>query len=223
MLIDLRVYTYLPGKFRKFLHGYEQTGFALTSRHLGKTLGIFTAESGVQNRTFQFFMYESQTHRDKCRAGMLADPEWHTFVKLDSDALLQQMNTLLKPTVFSPVGGSNVPPPTLTTDGSNRLFELTTWTFRADVFDEALKLVNDCTIGPVARLMPTVIGYFVAATGSSAQLLRFAAYENGEHRDVEAATSNADPEFRHFLTTLKPFLAHEDITLLRPTAYSPLR
>src|SRR5260370_28909261 len=54
MLIDLRVYKYLPGKFHKFLRSYEQFGFPLTSRHLGKTLGIFTSESGVQNETIGY-------------------------------------------------------------------------------------------------------------------------------------------------------------------------
>ena len=103
MLIDLRVYTYLPGKFNKFLRSYEEAGFALTSRYLGRTLGILTAESGLQNRTFQFFMYESSTHRDRCRAAMLADPEWHAFVKLDADALLQQTNTLLREKTATPL------------------------------------------------------------------------------------------------------------------------
>src|SRR5260221_8144541 len=171
MLIDLRVYTYLPGKFRKFLLGYEEIGFHLTSRHLGKTLGIFLAESGVQNRTFQFFMYESSAHRDRWRLGMAADPDWHAFVKLDSDALLQQMNSLLRPTVFSPVGGEQLPSPALVVEGPTRLFELTTWTVRPDSLDEAMKLLNDNAAAVVARYAPQTIGYFVPDTGRRAQIL----------------------------------------------------
>ena len=186
MLIDLRVYRYLPGKFHKFLRSYEQFGFPLTSRHLGKTLGIFTSESGVQNRTFQFFMYESSGHRERCRIGMLADPEWHAFVKMDSDALLEQMNTLLRPTAFSPVGGERLPPPMLVADGPARLFELTTWTARPDRFDEALKLLNDNAAGALAGVGPQTIGYFVAQTGCRAQILRLVAFASEEEMAVKS-------------------------------------
>jgi len=235
MLIDLRVYRYLPGKFHKFLRSYEQFGFPLTSRHLGKTLGIFTSESGVQNRTFQFFMYESAGHRERCRVGMLADPEWHAFVKMDSDALLEQMNTLLRPTAFSPVGGERLPPPVLVTDGPARIFELTTWTARADRFEEALKLLNDNAAGTdnatgadtvtaaPAGVGPQTIGYFVAHTGCLAQILRLTAFGNEEDRDAHAALAATDSDLRSFQTALRSLIVHEDSTLLCPTAYSPLR
>ena len=229
MLIDLRVYRYLPGKFHKFLRSYEQFGFPLTSRHLGQTLGIFTSESGVQNRTFQFFMYENSGHRERCRIGMLADPEWHAFVKMDSDALLEQMNTLLRPTAFSPVGGERLPPPVLVTDGPARLFELTTWTARADRVDEALKLLNDNATGAddptgtLAGVGPQTIGYFVAQTGCRAQILRLAAFGSEEDRDACAALAATDADMRSFQTALRSLIVHEDSTLLCPTPYSPLR
>jgi hypothetical protein len=229
MLIDLRVYRYLPGKFHKFLRSYEQFGFPLTSRHLGKTLGIFTSESGVQNRTFQFFMYESSGHRERCRIGMLADPEFHAFVKMDSDALLEQMNTLLRPTAFSPVGGERLPPPVLVTEGPARIFELTTWTARSDRFEEALKLLNDHATGvdhatgAFAGVGPQTIGYFVAHTGCLAQILRLTAFGNEEDRDAHAALAATDSDLRSFQTALRSLIVHEDSTLLCPTAYSPLR
>src|SRR6266700_2289869 len=229
MLIDLRVYRCLPGKFHKFLRSYEQFGFPLTSRHLGKTLGIFTSESGVQNRTFQFFMYESSGHRERCRIGMLADPEWHAFVKMDSDALLEQMNTLLRPTAFSPVGGERLPPPVLVTDGPARIFELTTWTARPDRFEEALKLLNDHAAGTdhgtgaLGGVGPQTIGYFVALTGCLAQILRLAAFGSEEERDTHAALAATDADLRSFQTALRSLIVHEDSTLLCPTPYSPLR
>jgi hypothetical protein len=222
MLIDLRVYRYLPGKFHKFLQSYAQFGFPLTSRHLGRTLGIFTSESGVQNRTFQFFMYESSGHRERCRVGMLADPEWHAFVKMDSDALLEQMNTLLRPTAFSPVGGERLPPPVLIAEGPARLFELTTWTTRADRFDEALKLLDDNAAGMPAG-GPQTIGYFIADTGCRAQILRLVAFSSEEDRDAQAARAATDAQIRSFQTELRSLLVHEESTLLCPTSYSPLR
>ncbi|MFR8331848.1 MAG: hypothetical protein ACLU9S_05355 [Oscillospiraceae bacterium] len=39
--------------------------------HLGYNLGLFTASSGVVNRTVQWFAYDSHDHRDACRKGYL--------------------------------------------------------------------------------------------------------------------------------------------------------
>src|SRR5215469_2914695 len=127
MLVDLRVYTLLPARFHKFLESYEEVGFALTTRYLGRTLGIFVAESGVQNRTFQFFLYESSAHRDRCRAAMLADPQWGPFVRMDADALVQQTNVLLRPAAFSQLGESGSSAHQVGVSGAPRLFELKTW------------------------------------------------------------------------------------------------
>jgi uncharacterized protein YbaA (DUF1428 family) len=223
MLVDLRVYTLLPARFRKFLQSYEEVGFALTSRYLGRTLGIFTSESGEQNRTFQFFMYDSSAHRDRCRAAMLADPEFHAFVKMDADALLQQMNTLLWPTAFSPIGGTGSARPNLVVADRSRVFELKTWTCRPDCFDSALALLATSGVDLFQQHAPQSIAYFVADTGNEQQILRLAAYDSGEDRDQRKALANADPDMRAFNVSFRPLLVSEESTLLLPTTYSPLR
>jgi uncharacterized protein YbaA (DUF1428 family) len=221
MLVDLRVYTLLPGKFRQFLKSYEEVGFALTTRYLGRTLGIFTAESGVQNRTFQFFLYESSTHRDRCRAAMLADPAWHAFVKMDADALLEQRNTLLWPTAFSLIGGSGSALPLLIADRP-RLFELKTWTCRPDCLEPALARLARPGVD-LYRHVPQPIGYFTPDTGNEQQILGLAAYDSGEDRDRRKALAQADPDLQAFNASFRTLLESEDTTLLLPTTYSPLR
>lgn len=224
MLIDLRTYTYLPAKFRKFLKGYQEVGFALTSKHLGTTLGVLRSESGVQNRTFQFFMYEDSDHRDRCRAGMISDPAWADFVKMDSDALLQQSNALLVPTSYSPVGG--VPPrdaPTLTVDGKTRLFELTTWTFWPDAADEALQNIAEEGAALIDRHSPDVILYASPDTGNRNQLLRLAAYESGAAREHSRRAAASDPEVQALHGQLRRVVESVDVSLLMPIPCSPLR
>jgi NIPSNAP len=224
MIIDLRTYTYLPSKFRKFLKGYQDVGFALTSKHLGKTLGVLRSESGIQNRTFQFFMYEDSDHRDRCRAGMIADPAWAEFVKMDGDALLQQSNALLIPTKYSPVGGQaprNAP--TLAADGPSRLFELTTWTFWPDTADDAIQALADEGAPLIDRHSPDVILYASPDTGNRNQLLRLCAYESGAARDRARQAAAADPEVQALRGQLRRFVESVDESLLLPIPCSPLR
>lgn len=224
MIIDLRTYTYLPAKFRKFLKGYQDIGFALTSKHLGKTLGVMRSESGIQNRTFQFFMYEDSDHRDHCRAGMLADQAWAEFVKMDGDALLQQSNALLVPTAYSPVGGLlQQAEPTMTVEGATRLFELTTWTFWPDTADEALQAMADGGAALLDRHSPNVILYATPDTGNHHQLLRLSAYANGAARDHSHRAARADAELQGLHGQLRRVVESVDETLLVPIPCSPLR
>jgi hypothetical protein len=220
MLIDLRVYTMLPSRFYKFLKSYEEVGFALTTRYLGTTLGIFTSESGVQNRTFQFFVYENSAHRDRCRTAMLADPAWQPFVKLDADALLEQMNVLLHPAPFTDLAAPSSPRERA---ASPRLFELTTWTCRPGMRDSALALLEQGGRQLLERHGSPAIGYFTTDTGNEYQILRLAAFSSGEDRDRSNVARRADPETRAFLASFRSMLMNEDSTLLLPIKSSPLQ
>jgi hypothetical protein len=223
MLIDLRVYTYLPSKFRKFLQGYQDEGFALTSRHLGKALGIFTSESGVQNRTFQFFMYENSAHRNQCRVGMRSDPAWTTFIKIDGDALLQQQNTLLVPLssveLKVPEQGSVNRPASV----ASRIFELQTLACHPSAYQAALEMVKMKGIEFLKRHNIETIGAFSMDTGDENSIMIMCVYENDAVRDAQRAALNADSDFKAYLTSLNEMLSCRDTTLLLATPYSPLQ
>jgi hypothetical protein len=223
MIIDLRTYTYVPSKYRKFLKGYEEIGFALTSKHLGKTLGIFRPESGVQNRTFQFFMYENSQHRDIQRRGMLADPAWGEFVKIDSDALLQQMNTLLAPTSFSGLQRPSDIDPLPAEVTTARLFELHSWTCQPTRWDEMLTELANGGTAVLARHNPDTIGWFSALTGTSFRLFRLSAFEDATKRDHALAAAQADTDVQALERFLRSAIVEEETQLLLPMPYSPLR
>jgi NIPSNAP len=223
MIIDLRCYTYHPAKYRKFLKGYEDIGFALTSKHLGKTLGIFRPESGIQNRTFQFFMYENSAHRDVCRRGMLADPAWGDFVKIDSDALLQQMNTLLIPTAFSPLTKPADIDPLPAEVTQTRLFELHSWSFQPARWDEVLSRLAESGASLLARHDPEVFGWFTAATGAGYRLFRLSAFADATKRDEALIAAEADGEVSDLQSFLRSTIVAEETQMLLPMPYSPLR
>ena len=221
MIIDLRTYTYVPAKYRKFLKGYEETGFSLTSKHLGKTLGVFRPESGVQNRTFQFFMYEDSPHRDQCRRGMLADSAWGEFVRIDSDALLQQMNTLLRPMSFSKFQASADAP--VAGEGAARLFELRSWQCRPDQTDAAVASLAGGAAACIERHAGDVIGWFYADTGIDHRLFLFSAYADAEARDGARDAARRDGAASDALAALRMASIEEEAQLLLPMPYSPLR
>ncbi len=126
MIIEIRHYTYYPSEFRPFLKYYEEEGFAITSRHLGETVGIMTGISGIANRTFQFFAYKNYEHRLECRKGFLQDPVKQKFTSAADKAIIQQESILIEPTEFSPLFGKEQDKPLMVKeDGSLRYFDLT--------------------------------------------------------------------------------------------------
>ncbi|WP_157221056.1 NIPSNAP family protein [Flavisphingomonas formosensis] len=223
MIVDLRVYTYLPSKYRKFLKGYEEIGFALTSKHLGKTLGIFRPESGLQNRTFQFFMYRDSPHRDACRRGMLADPAWGEFVRIDSDALLEQRNTLLQPTSFSALQTPDDLAPEPAADQPTRLFELRSWACLPDRYDSMAKLLAEGGAALLARHAPDVLGWFTATTGVDHRLFQLTAYADALARDNSRTAAGEDLEVKALVARLRQMTREEESQLLLPMPYSPTR
>jgi NIPSNAP len=223
MIIDLRVYTYLPGKFQKFLQGYREGGFALTSRHLGKTLGIFTSESGVQNRTFQFFMYEDSRHRKQCRVGMLRDPEWTTFIKMDSDALLKQQNSVLVPLPFVGLKAPQQGPVNRPADVASRIFELQTYNCHPSGYQAALEMVKTAGVPLLKKHGVDIIGGFAMDTGNEDSFMIMCAYENDPARDAQREALKADPDFISYLRSLKECVSSQDATLLLATPYSPMQ
>ena len=216
-------YTYLPAKFRRFLQGYEEIGFPLTTRHLGRTLGIFRSESGIQNRTFQFFMYDSTRHRDACRRGMLADPAWAEFVQIDSDALLQQMNTLLLPTSFSPLDEAADFVPQSATVSTTRLFELRSWTTHPEFFDRALALIGEEGVPLMAWHGADVTGWFTSDTGIKHQIYQLRSFADASARDELRSATNEDETLVRFQRNLRALVVEEEAQLLVPMPYSPLR
>ena len=103
MIVDMRTYTYYPDTYRLFLKFYQEQGYAITSKHLGFNLGLFTASSGIVNRTIQWFAYQDHDHRDSCRKGYLTSGTKIDFTN-DADKMIrQQESRMLIPTDFSPL------------------------------------------------------------------------------------------------------------------------
>ena len=141
MIIDMRTYTYHPDTYRPFLKFYREQGYAITSKHLGYNLGLFTASSGVVNRTVQWFAYDSHDHRDACRKGYLTSGTKIDFTN-DADKMIrQQESRVLIPTEFSPLRTIDPNHPLLTDPAcERRMFEFNTYECRPGQLSAALEL-----------------------------------------------------------------------------------
>jgi hypothetical protein len=102
MLIDLRIYTFHPGKLGEFLKLAESTILPLQARHCGTCIFYAVSETGTLNQVIQAWAYEDAADRDHRRAALWADPEWQQLGAIALSWIAHQENRLLKPTAFSP-------------------------------------------------------------------------------------------------------------------------
>lgn len=105
MLIDHRTYRVKPGTVPAYLELYEKYGLEPQTRHLGKPLLYMFTESGEMNTIVHVWVYESAADREARRARLMADPDWHVYLKKNTEAgyLEDQVTKLMIPAKFAPL------------------------------------------------------------------------------------------------------------------------
>ena len=103
MIVEERVYTLQVGKAKEWLDYYEQYGWPVQQRHLGRCIGFFVTELGTLNQVVHLWAYDDLAHRERARATMVQDPDWATFVKDLPHVVVAQEARILKPVSFSPL------------------------------------------------------------------------------------------------------------------------
>lgn len=102
MLVELRTYTFHPGKLPEFLHVYEQEGLEVQKRVLGHMVGYFTTEIGPLNQVVHLWAYESLDDRAARRAELAADAQWAGYLAKILPMIQTMESKILVPTSFSP-------------------------------------------------------------------------------------------------------------------------
>jgi hypothetical protein len=102
MLIDLRTYTFHPGKLAEFLALSKAEILPLQTHHCGTCIFYATSETGTLNQLIQAWAYVDAADRDRRRAALWADPEWQRLGAIALPWIAHQENRLIKPTDFSP-------------------------------------------------------------------------------------------------------------------------
>ncbi len=103
MIVDMRVYTFHPGRMPDWVKAYEELAWPLQKQYLGKCVGWYTSIEGKLHQVVHLWEFESQADREARRGAMMKDPGWPVFqarVK-ELGALISQENTILSPAAFA--------------------------------------------------------------------------------------------------------------------------
>ena len=106
MIVDMRVYTCLPGKMPAWVALYEKEAWPLQKQYLGNCLGWYTSIEGKLHTVVHLWGYESQADRERRRAAMVQDPAWKAFIAKSNElgAFVSQENSIMAPSAFYQAG-----------------------------------------------------------------------------------------------------------------------
>ena len=103
MIVEMRTYTFHPGKVNEYLGLYEEEGLPIQTPILGNMLGYFSTDIGNLNQIVHMWGYDDLTERARRRAELQSRPEWRAFVVKIRPLIQTQENKILLPTRFSPI------------------------------------------------------------------------------------------------------------------------
>jgi hypothetical protein len=103
MIVEMRTYTFHPGKAAEFVRLYLREGFEVQKRILGNLLGYYSTETGTLNQFIHLWGYESLEDRLTRRTQLFSDPGWLQYLERVLPLIQTQENKILIPTSFSPV------------------------------------------------------------------------------------------------------------------------
>jgi hypothetical protein len=100
MLVELRLYTVRPGKWREYLALYEANGLEIQRRILGRMVGYYRTEFGMLNQIVHLWAYEDLNEREQRRDTLMADAGWRAYVTEMLPLLQSQESKILVPAPF---------------------------------------------------------------------------------------------------------------------------
>jgi len=96
MYVEERMYTLRPGAVPEYLRHYQNDGMKVQLKHLPHMVGYYFTEVGTLNMIVHMWAYESLDQRERCRAAMSADPEWHSYVDKIRPLMKRQETRVMK-------------------------------------------------------------------------------------------------------------------------------
>jgi hypothetical protein len=103
MIVEMRTYTFHPGKAAEFIRLYVAEGLEVQTRVLGNLLGYYSTEAGTLNQFVHLWGYVSFEDRLQRRAQLFGDSTWLRYFERVAPLIQLQESKLLIPTAFSPV------------------------------------------------------------------------------------------------------------------------
>lgn len=104
MIVDMRTYSFHPGKMAAWLKVYEEHAWPLQQKYLGNCLGFYTSTDGKLNTVVHLWGFENAADREARRGAMMQDPGWSVYTQKAAalDGFIAQENSILKSVPFFP-------------------------------------------------------------------------------------------------------------------------
>jgi hypothetical protein len=103
MIVEERTYTVKPGTVQQYYADYNPRGLEIQKRILGNLIGYFHTEIGELNQIVHLWGYDSLAEREKRRAALAADQDWHAYLRQSPDIIVKMETRILVPAPFSPI------------------------------------------------------------------------------------------------------------------------
>ena len=107
MIYEYRVYEAMPGKLPELHARFRNHTTKIFERHGIKNVGYWTASVGdYSDRLIYILAFENAEQQQRTWASFNADPEWMQVkaeTEVNGPLTARVMNTLLKPTDYSPL------------------------------------------------------------------------------------------------------------------------
>jgi hypothetical protein len=103
MIVEQRDYHVYTGKLNELISLYESEGIEIQKRHLGTLVGAFTTDVSAVSTYTHIWAYDDYAERERRRAELQADEQWHDFLAKIQPLIHTQQNRILIPTSFSPI------------------------------------------------------------------------------------------------------------------------
>ena len=230
MLYELRKYDVMPGKLPALV---DRFGSFTTKRWPDygiRLVGFWTPEVGQNNNQVVYmFAWESFEERQTRFPAWQADPErakvWEETER-DGPLVRRVNNLLMQPTAYSQL---DVGTP-YGSDAAARapyLFELREYEVMPGKLPSLVKRFGEFTIGCFQQLGYRQVGYWTPVMGGhNHQLIYMLAWESYDERRKCFGEFNANPERQKVWAETEkdgPLVERITNTLLRPTAFSPMK
>lgn len=219
MILEERIYTFLPQDMRRHLELYEKNGLPHHVRNLGNLLAYFTSEIGELNECTHIWAYRNQADRTARRAQLWQDQQWLDYAK-DAPKPVRMRNRILRPCTFSALREFPlVPSPAGTAPG---VFEIRDYTYPFDVFPAYLEHYGKVGMPVYARNTGGLVGSFTTDVGEMPVFTQILRYTDLEERDTKRDKLYSDPAWLDYIKT-----SHKPVKMVNrivvPTRFSPLK
>ena len=103
MIVDVRTYTLVPRKLKKYVEIFEKHGLPVMKRHGLDLLGYYVSYIGPLNQVVHLWRYDNLADMEAKRTARDADPAWGEFQSLTEGMILAQDDKVMRPSSFSPI------------------------------------------------------------------------------------------------------------------------